>query len=165
MKQPRVRLGEIQNGKLVNFTDSITWEFDTVLAILIRDGLTRYKKVNNGVPGKVVVKNEMDVEKASKEWNAILDRIIYLVDTYLKEDEEFLTDKERDMINNWVECGPLFTNVEEIAPGAVKLEFGEDAPPEIREIQEELVRINERQHRSMLEALDLIKEHWGEFGW
>jgi len=49
-KDKPIKLGEIKNEKLEKFSDSITWDFDITLLIFIRDGLKRFKELNNGIP-------------------------------------------------------------------------------------------------------------------
>ena len=85
-KEKPIKLGQIKNGKLENYSLSVTWDFDYTLCIFIRDSLIEYKKVNNGYP--VILKEKYGSEEdAMAEYNRIIQTIIDDLHYYLTEQD------------------------------------------------------------------------------
>lgn len=162
-KQPKIKLGEIKDGKLVKFTDSIVWDFNKTLAIFIRDGLKRFRQVGNGVPNSVVNKYKT-IEDAAEAWDSILENIITLINFHLEEDTDILSSTDREKLFTYHKTERKVLSREENSDGTIKVTF-EEMPEDIKDIYKQLQFINKQQHKAMQEALDLIKEYWGEFWW
>lgn len=162
-KDPKIKLGEIKDGKLVKFSDSIVWDFNRTLAIFIRDGLIRFRQVGNGVPHKVVTKYGT-IEEAANAWDSILENIITLIKFHLEEDTNLLSPEAREKLFTYHTIERKVLNRKEDTDGATQVTF-EEMPDEIKNIYKELQFINQQQFNAMQEALDLIKEYWGEFWW
>ena len=106
-KEKPIKLGQIKNEKLEKFSTSITWNFDRTLCIFIRDALTEFKRVNDGIPQEFVDKYQ-DVDTAFKEYNNIIQGIIDNLNFYISEDYNLFNEKEAkrreafNALNDWL---------------------------------------------------------------
>ena len=161
-KEKPIKLGEIKNQKLEKFSDSITWDFDTTMLIFIRDGLKRFKQVNNGIPHKIFEKHDHECW-AVKEWDDIIQTIIDDIDYYLSDPEELLPADKRSLLEEY-HLGTHVKYREERPDGSVLVTY-EEMPEYIKAIYAELVEIGKAQEERLSEAFDLIKEWHASFGW
>ena len=71
--------------KTNGFSDSETWSLDSVVAEFVLPRLKRFKEVSNGFP----------MGLTEKQWDAILDKMIFAFEFHLKEEPKENADYER----------------------------------------------------------------------
>lgn len=161
----RIKLGKIKNGKLKNFSDSITWDFDYTLLVFIRDGLKRFKELKTGIPAHLCYKYEqLGVEDpdaaAAQEYNSILDTIISNIEYYQSTDMDLLSPADKELYHNYLAT----YHTEKDERGYHKVKFAEQTE-DIKRIKKELEEINIKQKQKIDEAFDLLKENLCTFWW
>lgn len=161
-KEKPIKLGEIKNEKLEKFSDSITWNFDTTMLIFIRDGLKRFKQVNNGIPHKIFEKHDHECW-AIKEWDDIIQTIIDNIDYYFLDTEALLSEADQDLLEQYRKEDHVIDR-EEHADGSVTVRYAE-APAHIKHIYEQLKNLSIQQEERLQKAFDLIKEWHSNFWW
>ena len=161
-KEKPIKLGQIKNEKLEKFSDSITWNFDTTMLIFIRDGLKRFKQVNNGIPHSIFIKYELE-EEAIAEWNEIIQTIIDNINYYLLDAEELLFPEQRSLLEEY-HLGNHIKHIEELHDSSILVTY-EEMPKAIKAIYAELTEITKILEEKLSKAFDLIKVWHANFSW
>jgi len=85
------------------WADRDTWVFMNYLSGVIKGGLILLKKTKHGIPGDLAEKYGTDdkaFEKAEKEWDEIMDKMIWTFDTALKISEHTWIYQESSEFTN-----------------------------------------------------------------
>lgn len=85
-----------KKGIYTSFKDRETWDLGYTVAAFTLPRLKRFKKLNNGIPGRLLVEPDGTIhfndteyqEQKEKEWNTILDCIIWSFEQIINLDEE-----------------------------------------------------------------------------
>lgn len=78
--------------KAKGYSDSETWALDSVICKFILPRLKRFKEINNGSP----------LGLTSKEWDAILDEMIFAFEWNISEESDIVHNiSEEEIQNNW----------------------------------------------------------------
>ena len=85
-------IGDEENYHKIQGVNDMVWELDTISAGIIAKLLKRFKKNKISIPSKIYEKYK-DEEKATEEWDKILDKIIYAFDL-ATHNSEIKTEKE-----------------------------------------------------------------------
>ena len=85
-------IGDEENYHGVQSVSDMVWELDTISAGIISKLLKKFKKNKDSIPSQIYDKYK-DEEKATEEWNKILDKIIYAFDL-AAHNSEIKTEKE-----------------------------------------------------------------------
>lgn len=161
-KEKPIKLGQIRDEKLEKFSDSITWDFDITMLIFIRDGLKRFKQVNNGIPQRIFQKHDHECW-AVKEWDDIIQKIIDDIDYYLLDEQSLLDKSDQDLLHTYYQENHIISR-QENKDGSVTVEYAE-MPAYIKAIYERIREISKQQEEKLSEAFDLIKEWHADFWW
>ena len=143
-----IKLGSIIDGQLKNFSDSVTWDLESNILIFIRDSLKRFNIIKRGVP-VVLSLNSPDEYAAMNTWTAIIDTICTNLDYYLKDTLDYLTQSDYKLYKQYLDT----------------IEDNAQKSDTIIAIENQLETIIETQYQKLSEAIDLLKEWWGDFWW
>lgn len=92
-----VKLGKIVDDKMTGFSSNLIWNLDATLAIIIRDSLRYFAENVHSYPTPpdfFECTREKD-EQWYKDWVDKVNQVADKFDTYVRDDDDFLTDEER----------------------------------------------------------------------